>query len=261
VNSKIKLSMRRVRIILAGLGLVFAAWIGSQPVEAATKVYTNESDFITAAGSLPIVLNEFTNSAYFGWLAHPIQTYTNGISYWIASQPPVRLVGFDGALSTHDTNDGILVMFTSTNIMGVGGYFYAADSSAVPISGSVTVSLNDGTVTDISSLSGSPASFVGFLSDGPALTTLTVTNTSGVGYPALSHFSLVSAIPTPSITPARSNVLISWDAAAGFVLQTSPIMEGASWSNVNLAPQLTNNRCQLFVPLSQRAAFFRVVKE
>ncbi|SRR6266567_1510481 len=84
--------------IAAGMGLALAPWVGLQPAVAATIVYTNEADFLSALGGLPMFLNEFANSDYFGWLAHPIQASANGISYSIVSQPPARLVGFDGVL-------------------------------------------------------------------------------------------------------------------------------------------------------------------
>jgi hypothetical protein len=241
---------------------LFALWLRPQLTQAATTVYTNEADFVAAIGTLPAVLNEFTNSAYFGWLAHPIQVYTNAISYWIASQPPVRLVGFDGALSTHDTNDEILVTFTSSNVAGVGGYFYAADNNAAPVSGSVLVRLSDGTEATVASSTGAPPSFVGFLSDGPILTNLVVTDVSATAYPALSHLYVVEGIPSPSITLlAPPNLMISWySATTGFVLQTCPDLNGNSWTNVNWTPQLTNNQFQVVLPRSDRMGFFRLVK-
>jgi hypothetical protein len=237
-------------------------WSTPQPIEAATTIYTNEADFIAAIGSLPTVLNEFTNSAYYGWLAHPIQVYTNGISYWIASQPPVRLVGFDGTLSTHDTNDGILVTFTSSNVTGLGGYFFAADSNAAPVSNSVLVRLSDGTETTVASSAGSPPSFAGFLSDGPILTNLIVTNVSSTAYPALSHLYVIDGIPSPTITlKAPSDILISWYAAAtGFVLQASRDLAPNSWTNVNSTPQSNNNQLQVALPRSDKMGFFRLVK-
>ena len=253
---------KRTATLSAALSLLFALWLTPQPAQGATTVYTNETDFIAAIGSLPTVLNEFTNSTYFGWLAHPIQVYTNAIGYWIASQPPVRLVGFDGALSTHDTNDGILVTFTSSNVTGVGGYFYAADNNAAPVSGSVLVRLSDGTEATVASSAGAPPSFVGFLSDGPILTNLVITNVSATAYPALGHLYVVDGIPSPSITMlAPPNLLISWYAApTGFVLQTSADLRGTSWTNVSSTPQLNNNQFQVVLPRSDRMGFFRLVK-
>jgi len=247
---------------LTTVSLLAATWSRPQPAEAATTVYTNEADFIAAVGSLPTVLNEFTNSTYFGWLAHPIQVYTNGIGYWIASQPPVRLVGFDGELSTHDTNDGILVAFTSSNVTGVGGYFYAADTNAVPVTDTVLVRLSDGTETTVASSSGAPPSFAGFLSDGPIFTNLVATNVSATAYPALSHLYVVDGIPNPTITlMAPPNLMVSWYAApTGFVLQASRDLAPNSCTNVNSTPQSNNNQLQVVLPCSDKMGFFRLVK-
>jgi len=228
--------------------------------EAATAVFTNEAQFVAAAENLPLTLNQFNDPDYFGRLVHPILYATNGVSYNLASQPALRLVGFNGAVSTHDSTDGILVTFTSTNIIGLGGYFFAADTNAETISGSVTLRLSDGTVTNVSSFTGSPASFMGFLSDATVFTTLSITNTTGLGYPALAHLYVVSALPTLTINLSDTNAAISWDAANGFLMQTSPDMKAGTWEALNLVPQLYNNRFNLTVPISSPSQFFRLLK-
>jgi hypothetical protein len=252
---------RRLRVLLRGLSLALLLYPGL-PLGAATTVYTNEADFVAAIGILPVSLNEFTNQDDVGWLAHPIHSAMNGIDYSISSQPLLLLVGFAGALSTRDTNDEILVTFNSANVTGVGGYFYSADANAAPIAGSVTVSLSDGTTTNLVIQSGMPLPFTGFLSDGPLFTSFVVTNTSGTGNPALALFYAVDGIPTPVITLTGTNsLLISWYAApAGFVLQASPDSTRGTWTNVGTSPLQIDTQFQVLVPNSGPAGFFRLKK-
>jgi len=108
-----RVAVAKAAYFLLALGLL------PNPALAATAVFTNETDFLTAIGNLPISLNEFTNFDYLGWLAHPIQANANGIDYQITSQPPLYLVAFDGAVSTFSTNDNIVVTFTSGNVTGL----------------------------------------------------------------------------------------------------------------------------------------------
>lgn len=246
----------------AGLCLLSALCLTQTPAAAATAIFTNGTDFLTAVGNLPIFLNEFTNFGYLGWLAHPINANDNGIGYRITSQPPVELVAFDGAVSTYSTNDNIVVTFTTGNVTGAGGYFYTADQDATAISGTVTISLSDGTVTNVTSSSGQPAPFLGFLSDGPLLSSLTITNSSGDGFPALTHFYVVDPVPSPSIALAGTGrLLLSWPAGAtGLLLEASPTGQGGTWTNVTFIPQTVANQVQTFVPVSSKTAFFRLKK-
>jgi hypothetical protein len=233
-------------------------------VQAVTTIYTNETDFVAAAGVLPQFLNEFTNLTYLGWLAHPIQAASNGISYRIESAPPLYLYTYTGVVSTLDTTEAILVTFTSGNVTGAGGYFYAANgTNGAPTTGTVTVALDDGTVTNVASADNSTPLFIGFISDGPIYNSLTITNSSGGSYhPALSHFYVVAGIPSPAVTLTSSNYLnVSWySAPTDLVLQSSATLQGAHWTNVPQAPQLTNNYFHLQVPISGPAGFFRLMK-
>jgi len=246
------------------LALSFALVGGVRPASAATTIYTNEADFVVAFGVQPTLLNEFTNFDYLGWLAHPVQATSNGISYSITTQPfPLHLVAFDGALSTTDTNYGIAVSFASGNVTGAGGYFYAGDGNAAPISGVVTVGLSDGTVTNIVSPSGGSAPFVGFLTDGYPFTSLSVSYVSGAGTPALAHFYVIDGIPAPSISlTGKTNLLVSWYAApTNFVLQTASTLQATNWSTVGAKPALVNTQFQVLVPNSGLAGFFRLKEQ
>jgi hypothetical protein len=263
MNTQIRQS-QATALMARSVALLFAVVAGATTASAATVIYTNEADFVAAVGLQPIILNEFTNSDDLGWLAHPIQANSNGISYYITSQPNLlQLVGFDGALSTTDTNYGIAVTFTSGNVTGVGGHFFAADSNGAPLSGVVTVSLSDGTVTNLVSPSGGPVPFVGFLTDGLPFSSLNISYVSGGGTPALAHFYVADGVPALSIAlAARTNVLVSWYAApTGFVLQAASRLQTTNWTTFSAKPQLVQTQFQMLVPISGPTEFFRLKKQ
>jgi hypothetical protein len=233
----------------------------SRVSQAAVVLYANEADFLSAAGALPMLLNDFTNFGYVGELVHPVQVSGGGISYSLSSEPPLDLYAFNGAISTDYTNDQIVASFTSGNITGAGGYFYSSDDFAAPITGTVTVSLSDGTTTNIDTPKGGPLAFVGFLSDGPIFTSLTVTNVSASGYPTLTHFYVVDGIPTLLLRLTETNAaVVSWySAPPGFILQTAPRPDGP-WTNVNTPPHLAGDYNQVTMPLTGPGGFFRLKK-
>jgi hypothetical protein len=247
--------------------LVLLLLLGSTPLRAAITVYTNESDFVSAIGILPTFVNDLaalgdTNSTYPQWLAHTVKGSSNGISYYVASSPPIHLMAFSGALSTLDTNDQIDVTFTSGNVTGAGGYLYSGDTNAVATDGVVTITLSDGTTTNVPTASGAAPPFTGFLSDGPLITSLSITNSSGAGFPTLAHFYAVDGIPGISMTVTLTNSLvISWYCQpTGFVVQASSRPFGGTWTNLNLTPKLVGTQFQTVVPIGGSAGFFRLKK-
>jgi hypothetical protein len=244
-----------------GSGLMMMIFAGAQPACAGTAVYTNELDFLAAMGTLPVFLNDFTNFDYLGQLVHSIHASQGGISYSIFSQPPLHAVAFDGAVSTINTNDRIVVTFTSTNVTAVGGLFFASDTNATPVSGSVTLSLSDGTQIQVGSSQGAPAPFAGFVSDGPLIEFLTLTNGTSDAYPALSHL-YVAGPPALSIAlKGSAGLLISWSAKpTGYVLQAVSDLPGSNWTDVSVQPQTVSNQLQVIVPGTGTAGFYRVRK-
>jgi hypothetical protein len=252
-----------VRKIAAGVGLAVTCGVltCARPLLASSTIYTNEADFVAAIGVQPVFLNEFTNFIFLGQQVHPIYATNNGISYTVTSDPPLDVTAFDGAVSTVDTNDQLVVTFNSGNVSGVGGYLYSADANAGVASGSVTISLDDGTVTNVSSTAGTPAPFIGLLSDS-LLNWMRLTNSDGTGWPALSHFYVVDGTPAVSIALTGTNALrLSWFAGpTGFVLQASSTVAGAGWTNADATPQLVGSSFQATVPVSGPAQFFRLQK-
>lgn len=244
------------------LTLVLLLWLPVSPGAAATAIYTNETDFIAAAAQQPASLNEFADIGYLGQLAHPVQSNTNGISYYVTSQPNLHVVAFNGGLSTVETNDQLVATFTSANVAGVGGKFFAADANGTVLPGTVTVTVSDGTVAAATSSAGTPAPFLGFLTTGPLLTSLTLSNSSATGLPAMAHFYAVAGVPVPSIARGQNgSLLISWfGAPTGYVLQAAAQFPGGTWTNVPLTPQVVSNQVQVLLPSSGAAGFFRLLK-
>jgi hypothetical protein len=257
------LSMLRLRLLRAGrVAMLLTFLAAAQKSPGAVAIYTNETDFLTAISGLPTILNDFTNFGYTGWLGHDIQVSSNGISYYITSDPPLDIVAFQGGVSTIDVADTIVPLFTSSNVTGAGGYIYAvSDENGTLATGSLTVSLPGGVTTNVSSVQGAPPPFLGFLSDGPLLTSLNITNTSG-NYPALSHFYVAGGIPVPTILLTGANtMMLSWPAwATGFSVYACSRLSDDTWTNLNLTPQKVGNQFQVFVPVTGPAGFFRLAR-
>jgi hypothetical protein len=125
------------------------------------------------------------------------------------------------------------------------------------------VALNDGTTVDVSSSTGAPPSFVGFVTDGAAFTTLTVSNSAGSGYATMAHFYVASLAPTLAISLVDSkSAQLSWPAAStGYVLQATAVLPAISWTNVAQAPQAISNRFQVVVPATEPVRFFRLMQQ
>lgn len=79
-------------------------------------------------------------------------------------------------------------------------------------------------------------------------------------YTQFAHFMLDIAGPILRATPAGANVILSWPAAPGFVLQSSPAVAPTSWSNVPGTPVYNNGQYELTLPATSAAAFFRLVQ-
>jgi hypothetical protein len=244
-------------------GAVMALWVATLFSAGAATVYTNEADFVAAINSFPVFLNEFTNFDYLGQLAHPLNACEGDICHSIYTQPPVHLVTFNGAVSTVKSNDEIVVLLTAGNVRAWGGWFFVADTNAAPSSGTVTVTLSDGTAVSSDSLSNATPPFLGFVSTGPVLTNLFVQYSGTNGRPAIAHF--YAAIGVASVTTAvtaTNTLLISWPApGTGCVLQSCSDVSGTNWVDVNVIPQQVGGLMQVTVPISGSQRIFRLQKQ
>jgi hypothetical protein len=248
-------------LVLAAALVTFG---GPLALAAGSTVYTNEADFVAAIGVSPVFVNDFPNRGYNGPMAHPFTACQNTICYSVYSEPPVHLVAFGGSFATAETNDQIVVTFTTGNVWAAGGRFYVADENGVPTIGSSRVSVSDGTAVDLVIQSNAVPMFVGFVSSGGLLTSLVLQGTGTSAYAAMTHLTAASVlVPSPIISKtAGNNLMISW--AAGYTncsLQSSPDPLGGGWTELGPSYAPTNGSTAVVLPVSADKAFFRLQKQ
>jgi hypothetical protein len=248
-------------LVLAAALVTFG---GPLALAAGSTVYTNEADFVAAIGFSPVLVNDFPNRGYVGLMGHPFTACQDTMCYALYSEPPVHLVAFNGSFSTDETNDQIVVTFTTGNVWAVGGRFCVADENGVPTIGSSRVSVSDGTAVDLVTQSNAVPMFVGFVSSGGLLTSLVLQGTGTNAYPAMTHLTAASVlVPSPIISKtAGSNLIISW--AAGFTnytLQSSPSPAGGGWTALGSPYVPTNGSTSVVLPVTADKAFFRLQKQ
>lgn len=247
------------------LHLCAGLWLAAIPAgpapAAAASLYTTEPSFVAAIGASQSYLNDLNDLTVQERFAHPLGYSANGFAYSIITNPQFHLVSLIGALTTADTNAEIDVSFTSGNVRAVGGWFYLTDSNGAPVSGSVTITLSDGTTAGVGVSSNAPP-FTGFVSSGPLITLLAVRSEAAGGYPTLDHFYVAEGIPALSVAPAETNRLVlSWPApATGYVLESSPRLPAVAWTNVAPAPEQLGDRMRVVVPAPDAAGFYRLHK-
>ena len=238
-------------------GLLFSACAG----QSAT-VFTNETSFVNALGASESFLNDFNDLTESGPLVHPLQYSSNGLAYYIASNPNLHVWALVGAVTTWETNDLLIATFTSTNVHAVGGWFYLTDTNGNATDGSVAVSLNGGAPAVISSSTNGPL-FWGYVSGGLLLTNLTMQSLTAGGFPTLDHFYVSESEPVFAPPFVATNLFVlSWPApSTGYVLQSATNLSAPIWPPVEATPQNANNYWQVAVPMSNNTAFFRLVKQ
>lgn len=106
--------------------------------------------------------------------------------------------GTDRALSTNSSDDLLVFTFTSGNVTAVGGYFFPTDQDGNLISGSLVLTLDDGTVHTL--VNGTPLSFVGFTTaPGQWITSLTVDAQEAGRYSTVNDLYVgQGAVPEPA---------------------------------------------------------------
>lgn len=239
--------------------IFFMSGLMTLAAQAAT-VYTNETDFVNALGASDSFLNDFNDLTHLEQFVHPLQYSSNGLAYRITSNPPLQILSHVGSVSATGTNVVIVTDLTSENVRAVGGWFFLTDTNGAAADGSVSVTINGGAATGITSSTNGPA-FFGYVSGGELLTNLTIQSDTTGGYPALDHFYVAegeAVLASPAVT--ANALVLSWPApATGYVLQTSTNLS-SGWTPVGLSPQTTNQQKQVTVPLSGGSVFYRLVK-
>ena len=168
--------------------------VGSS-ASAAVIRYTNLSlwsaDVQTAGSS---VATENFNS-YSGYYANPLTGNAGGIS-WSATAAGGLFVQ-SGNFKAFNANTAVTFTF-APGVMAVGGNIFGTDSGFNAITSRITVTLADGS-SQVGS-AGNAASFVGFISDSAAISSIVVSATktgSNVWVTADNLYFGVTAIPAP----------------------------------------------------------------
>ena len=169
----------------------------SSSVSAAITTYSNFTywgEDVVAAGES--VATETFNS-YNGYYANPLTGSVGGIN-WSASATG----GLFCAEGYFSTNNPVAATFNfAPGVMSVGANIFGTDSSFNIVQAKITVTLADG--SSYVARSNGPADFVGFISDGAAISSLTMNgvatagSTSNVYVTANNMYFGVNVIPAP----------------------------------------------------------------
>ena len=171
----------------------------SSSVSAAITTYSSFifwGEDVVASGES--VATETFNS-YNGFYANPLTGSVGGIN-WSATATGGLFC--DGTKGYFSTNNPVAATFTfAPGVMSVGANIFGTDSSFNIVSAKITVTLADG--SSYIARSNGPADFVGFISDGAAISSLTMNAVATAGGPTNVYVSAdnmyfgVTAIPAP----------------------------------------------------------------
>jgi hypothetical protein len=141
------------------------------PASAITLTYTDQASFLSNTSSTYLEnFDSLTNNV------NPQSFSQGGFSYSVSSDNGLFLSsGNTGSqnLSAYTDFVPLTINFTSNNVTAVGGKFFFTDSASDFTSGTVVLTLNDGTVLNLTSPTSSPTPFGGFTTDGSIITSLT----------------------------------------------------------------------------------------
>ncbi len=140
-------------------------------------VYTDSTSFLNAADA-GISLNTFDELVNG---PSPDLSYTIGaFSYEISAGGGygTGLYNDTGIVSTQNSNDYLLVTFTSNNVTAVGGNFWGTSEFFGVVLAQITITLSDG--TEVSFDSAGPSVFRGFSTDA-FITSMTIDAKSATG--------------------------------------------------------------------------------
>jgi hypothetical protein len=182
---------------LISLTVIFCALTaGSAP--AGVIVYTNQTDFL-AAVKPGYYLETFDSLPQGVVLPSPQSFSGNGFAYNASVTVDFFNVGPPGDtwFSTDFAGDPITFTFTGRPVTAVGGFFFPTDLAGDVTPGTITLTLSDGT-TQVLTNPGA-TTFLGFVSNGAAISTLTVTP-SGQDFTWATVNDLIvgQAIPEPT---------------------------------------------------------------
>ncbi len=186
-------------LLTAAIGVAFA--LGTTLEANATITYTDETDFLTKIAP-GYYHNDFSGIQLSPSVLTSPQDFTqSGYSYSISAVN--GLFGLAGAISVNYEYDSIVVDFKSGNVTAVGGTAFLTDFSGNLFTGTVTVTLGDGTkvTTDTEN-------FFGFTSAGAVIDSLTIRSSlpddplNPSSFASLDNFYVGTAVAEPSTLTA-----------------------------------------------------------
>ena len=189
-----ELTLKTNSLTLLTISACAASAILASGASAAIATYSNFSFWqqdVVASGSA--VATETFNS-YSGFYSSPLTGSVGGIN-WSATATG-GLFCDSGYFST---NNPVTATFTfAPGVMSVGANIFGTDSSFNIVAARITVTLADGSY--YSATTSSPTDFVGFISNGAAISSLTM-NAVGSGNVYVTadnmYFGVVGVVPAP----------------------------------------------------------------
>ena len=171
----------------------------SSSVSAAITTYSNfifwGEDVVAAGESVAIE----TFNSYNGYYNNPLTGSVGDINWSATATGGLFCDGLNGWFST---NNPVAATFTfAPGVMSVGANIFGTDSSFNIVSAKITVTLADG--SSYIARSNGPADFVGFISSGAAISSLTMNGVATAGSTGNVYVSAdnmyfgVTAIPAP----------------------------------------------------------------
>lgn len=147
---------------------VSAAVLVSQSASAAISIFTNKTLYDAQTAALAQSLESF--DSYSGSYTSPLVGVAGGVTWSATSASGFQINA--GQMSTQMPGS-MIISFSGPSVYGVYGNFFGTDITGNLAPGLVFVSLADGSGTLL--YVDNPNVFFGFYSDGPAITSISVT--------------------------------------------------------------------------------------
>jgi hypothetical protein len=187
--------MKRVTASAVATLLVLAA---ANAASAGATIYTDQAGFVGAMGP-GYYLEDFSSFTYGSFQGASLNFGPmNGFSYQVASSSDILYSG-PGSMSTNRYTDSLIITFTGSPVTAVGGIFWPTDFNGNNVVGPVTLTLSNGTVLSLPNADAT--TFRGFVTDGAALTSITIATGADGQWPTVDHLyvgqAAVAVVPAP----------------------------------------------------------------
>ena len=196
LNDSKELTMKKNSLALLTIGACAASAMLASVASAAIGTYSNFTDWqqdVVASGSS---VGTETFDLYNGYYSSPLTGSVGGIN-WSATATG----GIFCSTGYFSTNNPVAATFTfAPGVMSVGANIFGTDSIFNIVAARITVTLADGSYYGVST--SSPTDFVGFISNGAAISSLTM---NAVGAPGSNvyvtannmYFGVGGVVPAP----------------------------------------------------------------